>query len=49
MNNPSHYGYTHVVVVPCDSTLVYIAGQLGKTNTATRLRPTLQRLGSPIN
>ncbi|MBF2050515.1 MAG: RidA family protein [Elainella sp. C42_A2020_010] len=28
--NPAHYGYTQIVLVPPDSTLVYIAGQLGE-------------------
>lgn len=27
--DPSHYGFTHIVVVPANTTLVYVAGQLG--------------------
>ncbi|MBW4455517.1 MAG: RidA family protein [Nostoc indistinguendum CM1-VF10] len=27
--DPSHYGFTHVVTVPANTTLIYIAGQLG--------------------
>lgn len=29
LSDPSHYGFAHVVRVPANSTLVYIAGQLG--------------------
>ncbi|MGG6297802.1 RidA family protein [Leptolyngbya sp. AN02str] len=28
--DPSHYGYAQVTVVPPDTTLVYVAGQLGE-------------------
>ncbi len=30
LDNPSHYGFTHVVIVPPDKTLVFIAGQGGR-------------------
>ena len=30
LSDPSHYGYTHVTVVPPGAKLVYIAGQLGE-------------------
>jgi enamine deaminase RidA (YjgF/YER057c/UK114 family) len=30
LHDPSHYGYTHVTVVPANTKLVYIAGQLGE-------------------
>ncbi|MBW4442379.1 MAG: RidA family protein [Plectolyngbya sp. WJT66-NPBG17] len=33
LHDPSHYGYTHVTTVPADTTLVYIAGQLGEDET----------------
>lgn len=33
LHDPSHYGYTHVVTVPANTTLVYIAGQLGEDET----------------
>ncbi len=33
LHDPSHYGYTHVTVVPANTTLVYIAGQLGMDET----------------
>ncbi|MBW4473924.1 MAG: RidA family protein [Stenomitos rutilans HA7619-LM2] len=33
LHDPSHYGYTHVTTVPANSTLVYIAGQLGEDET----------------
>ena len=29
LGNPSHYGFTNIVVVPSDKTLVFIAGQSG--------------------
>ncbi|MCC5649831.1 RidA family protein [Nostoc sp. XA013] len=31
--DPSHYGFTHVVTVPANTTLIYIAGQLGMDET----------------
>ena len=31
--DPSHYGFTHVVTVPANTTLIYIAGQLGMHET----------------
>ena len=30
LDNPSHYGFTNVVLVPCDRTLVFVAGQGGR-------------------
>ena len=33
LHDPSHYGYTHVTTVPANTTLVYIAGQLGEDAT----------------
>lgn len=33
LHDPSHYGYTHAIVVPANTTLVYIAGQLGEDET----------------
>lgn len=33
LHDPSHYGYTHVTMVPANTTLVYIAGQLGEDET----------------
>ncbi len=30
LDNPSHYGFTHVVVVPPNKTLVFISGQGGR-------------------
>lgn len=33
LHDPSHYGYTHVTTVPVNTTLVYIAGQLGEDET----------------
>ena len=50
--NPSSYGYTHVVQVPSDVTLVYIAGQLGEdehgnpvaTDFATQLKQAFSNL-----
>jgi enamine deaminase RidA (YjgF/YER057c/UK114 family) len=30
LHDPSHYGYTHVTTVAANTTLVYIAGQLGE-------------------
>ena len=30
LGNPSHYGFTNVVIVPADKTLVFIAGQGGR-------------------
>lgn len=33
LHDPSHHGYTHVTTVPADTTLVYIAGQLGEDET----------------
>jgi enamine deaminase RidA (YjgF/YER057c/UK114 family) len=33
LHDPSHYGYTHLVMVPADTKLVYIAGQLGEDET----------------
>lgn len=33
LHDPSHYGYTQVTTVPANSTLVYIAGQLGEDET----------------
>lgn len=29
LGNPSHHGYTNIVLVPADKTLIYIAGQGG--------------------
>lgn len=33
LHDPSHYGYTHVTTVPANTTLVFIAGQLGEDET----------------
>jgi enamine deaminase RidA (YjgF/YER057c/UK114 family) len=33
LHDPSHYGYAQVTTVPADTTLVYIAGQLGEDET----------------
>jgi enamine deaminase RidA (YjgF/YER057c/UK114 family) len=33
LNDPSHYGYTQVTTIPANTTLVYIAGQLGEDET----------------
>ena len=30
LGNPSNYGFTNIVVVPCNRTLVFIAGQGGR-------------------
>ena len=30
LDNPSHYGFTNVVIVPANKTLVFIAGQGGR-------------------
>lgn len=30
LSNPSHYGFTNIVIVPADRTLVFIAGQGGR-------------------
>lgn len=39
LNDPSHYGYTQVTTVPANSTLVYIAGQLGEDETGNPVAP----------
>ena len=33
--SPTHYGYTHVIQVPSEHTIIYIAGQLGEDEHGT--------------
>lgn len=35
LHDPSHYGYTHVTAVPANTTLIFIAGQLGEDETGS--------------